>query len=112
MTPTYLDTDEVVQTLLAEYWDKEPQEAHLKNYRFIIFKQDNYGYEGSMHVLYQDTTDGNLYMVDSSHCSCNGYDWWPRQTPLAFVQSENFPKSWGDLPEWLKTITREELGCS
>jgi hypothetical protein len=52
----------------------------LEGARIIFAKYMCESYEGNCYVLY--AKGGKLFLVVSSHCSCNGLDWEPQEVSV------------------------------
>lgn len=59
---------------MARGFGMEDSKSFPRAGRIIFAFYENSGYEGGAVVIYRGT-DGKLYEVRSSHCSCNGLEW-------------------------------------
>ena len=70
----------------AQGWDGVTEPATDEEIIFASYHVD--GYEGGAFVLFW--RDGQLYEVNSSHCSCNGLEWDPEPTTWAALAARRF----------------------
>jgi len=68
----------------TEYGNKNTSDfpTDIKNIRIIYAGYRYETYEGWAHVVYRNLDNGKLYIVEGSHCSCNGLEgqWSPTET--------------------------------
>lgn len=71
--------------LKDDYWDVGKDAL---DYTIIYMDEQSEGYEGSAFGL--ATKDGELYEFESSHCSCDGFDFSPVPCDLPALAMRSF----------------------
>lgn len=90
MTPVFSGFDDqadVLKTFEDYDYSKTPHEvpiADAEHIEVLFAVLDSASYEECAFVLFRDKRDGELYTIEASHCSCNGFEgqWCPVKTTV------------------------------
>ena len=80
--------NEIVNYIVENF---EVEKSIVDNYHIIIANSDLGDYEESAFFLLTGKTDGKLYIVDGSHCSCYGFEgqFETDETEIEYLISDN-----------------------
>ncbi len=91
--------EDVVENIHSQ-WGWDAPEGALDGFRILVAYDMQESYEGAGWFLLIRESDGQLFEVHGSHCSCMGFEgqFSPEETSLDYVFSSRFylPYTYGD----------------
>lgn len=86
-----MTNDQVQNHVMSEY---EASPYDVLKYDILIAYESvgSWGCDSASFFLLKDRSDGKLYEVNGSHCSCYGFEgqWSPEETTVDYLKSDKF----------------------
>ena len=57
--------------------DYNLENTDIDDIKILFHEYDCYGYEGESLTIFKNENTGEIGLINSSHCSCNGLEWDP-----------------------------------
>ena len=99
--------EEIVQHIIEDY---EATIDEIDKFHILIACSDQGGYEESGFFLLREKVTGDLYINESYHCSCYGFEgqWEPELTNLEVLKNMNEFSGLTETDEQIKEYLRGE----
>ena len=104
----HMNEYDVKEHLISEY---TAPESIRDTYEVLIAYENNDSYDSTSYFLLKDKSDGRLYEIHASHCSCHGFEdqFDPKEVTAKYLKSVHFSFGTGEGDDDLLQAVRDYL---